>query len=108
MYSLGCFYQVGVSFHFEKYVFAPDAHHTRKNICMLFFFFFLKINAEFVRITNVPLQPRFLASLDKHHSKLIEIIRNKGGAVREKTSDILKPLNHICTLNIVNLSKFDV
>ncbi|MEQ2309048.1 hypothetical protein AMECASPLE_034611, partial [Ameca splendens] len=51
------------------------------------------INCEFQRITTVPLQPRFLASLDKHHSKLIEIIRNKGGIVREKTRDILKVLD---------------
>ncbi|KAA8580465.1 hypothetical protein FQN60_006000, partial [Etheostoma spectabile] len=47
------------------------------------------INAEFMRITTVPLQPRFLASLDKHHSKLIEIIRKKGGVVREKTRNTL-------------------
>ncbi|KAJ8334009.1 hypothetical protein SKAU_G00413280 [Synaphobranchus kaupii] len=46
-----------------------------------------------MRITTVPLQPRFLASLDKHHSKLIEIIRNKGGVVREKTRNILKVLD---------------
>ncbi|XP_078025314.1 uncharacterized protein LOC117251126 [Epinephelus lanceolatus] len=52
-----------------------------------------EINAEFMRITTVPLQPRFLASLDKHHSKLIEIIRNKGGAVREKTRGVLKVLD---------------
>ncbi|KAA8592096.1 hypothetical protein FQN60_017551 [Etheostoma spectabile] len=36
-----------------------------------------EINAEFMRLSTVPLQPRFLASLDKHHSMLIEIIRNK-------------------------------
>lgn len=63
-------------------------------------FCFLKINAEFIRITTVPLQPRLLASLDKHHSKLIEIIRNKGGAVREKTCDILKVLNHVCSRQV--------
>ncbi|KAJ8361311.1 hypothetical protein SKAU_G00178360 [Synaphobranchus kaupii] len=52
-----------------------------------------EINAEFTRITTVPLQPLFLASLDKHHSKLIEIIKNKGGVVREKTRNILKVLD---------------
>ncbi|XP_035994608.1 uncharacterized protein LOC118563631 [Fundulus heteroclitus] len=52
-----------------------------------------EINAEFMRITTVPLQPRFLASLDKHHGKLMEIIRNKGGAIREKTRDVLKVLD---------------
>ncbi|XP_071356849.1 uncharacterized protein [Trachinotus anak] len=59
-----------------------------------------EINAEFMRITTVPLQPRFLASLDKHHSKLIEIIRNKGGAVREKTRDVLKVLDESIDVNL--------
>ncbi|KAF7642129.1 hypothetical protein LDENG_00264180 [Lucifuga dentata] len=59
-----------------------------------------EINAEFMRITTVPLQPRFLASLDKHHSKLIEIIRNKGGAVREKTRNILKVLDQSLEVNL--------
>ncbi|KAK0131061.1 hypothetical protein N1851_034250 [Merluccius polli] len=34
-----------------------------------------------------------LFTVDEHHSKLIEIIRNKGGAVREKTRDVLKVLD---------------
>jgi len=54
-----------------------------------------------MRITTVPLQPRFLASLDKHHSKPIEIIRNKGGAVRKKTRDVLKVLDQVCTYSIL-------
>ncbi|TDH13461.1 hypothetical protein EPR50_G00034210 [Perca flavescens] len=59
-----------------------------------------EINAEFMRITTVPLQPRFLASLDKHHSKLIDIIRNKGGAVREKTQNILRVLDQSLEVNL--------
>ncbi|XP_074496794.1 uncharacterized protein LOC141770849 isoform X1 [Sebastes fasciatus] len=58
-----------------------------------------EVNAEFMRITTVPLQPRFLASLDKHHSKLIDIIRNKGGVVREKTRNILKVLDQSLEVN---------
>ncbi|KAK0153250.1 hypothetical protein N1851_005078 [Merluccius polli] len=58
-----------------------------------------EINAEFMRITTVPLQPRFLASLDKHHNKLIEIIRNKGGVVREKTRSILNLLDQSIEMN---------
>ncbi|KAK0147217.1 hypothetical protein N1851_013370 [Merluccius polli] len=50
-------------------------------------------------ITTVPLQPRFLASLDKHHNKLIEIIRNKGGVVREKTRSILNLLYQSIEVN---------
>lgn len=52
-----------------------------------------EINAEFLRITTVPLQTRFLASLDKHHSKFIKLIRRKGGVVREKTQKMLKALD---------------
>ncbi|XP_041664379.1 uncharacterized protein LOC121523526 [Cheilinus undulatus] len=59
-----------------------------------------EIGAEFMRITTVPLQPRFLASLDKQHSKLIEIFRDKGGAVREKTRDILKVLDQSLEVNL--------
>ncbi|KAF5886809.1 sterile alpha motif domain-containing 3-like isoform X3, partial [Clarias magur] len=47
------------------------------------------ISNEFLRITTAPLLARFLVSLDKQHYKLIEIIKNKGGIVREKTKDII-------------------
>ncbi|KAG9278086.1 hypothetical protein AMEX_G5884 [Astyanax mexicanus] len=64
-----------------------------------------EINHEFLRITTVPLQPRFLASLDKHHSKLTEMIRKKGGVVREKTQNILKVLDQVGTcLVLVHIS----
>lgn len=56
--------------------------------------------AEFLRITTVQLQAQFLTSLDKHHSKLIEIIRNKGGVVREKTRNIMKVLDQVRTCSI--------
>uniref|UniRef100_A0A8C3GB99 PB1 domain-containing protein n=1 Tax=Cyclopterus lumpus TaxID=8103 RepID=A0A8C3GB99_CYCLU len=55
------------------------------------------INAEFTRITTVPLQPRFLASLDKHYGRLMEIIKKKGGVTGEKTRNILEVLDHVCT-----------
>ncbi|KAK7898217.1 hypothetical protein WMY93_019070 [Mugilogobius chulae] len=58
------------------------------------------INAEFLRITTVPLQTRFLASLDKHYSKLIELIRRKAGVIREKTQEILKVLDLSLEANI--------
>ncbi|KAK0130576.1 hypothetical protein N1851_035191 [Merluccius polli] len=59
-----------------------------------------EINAEFLRITTVPLQPRFLAGLDKHSSQLLQVIRKKGGAVGEKIRSILKPLDQGVDLNI--------
>uniref|UniRef100_A0AAV2LHB8 Uncharacterized protein n=1 Tax=Knipowitschia caucasica TaxID=637954 RepID=A0AAV2LHB8_KNICA len=59
-----------------------------------------EINAEFLRITTVPLQTRFLASLDRHHSKLIELIRRKGGVNREKTQRLLQALDRSLDANI--------
>ncbi|XP_051780897.1 uncharacterized protein LOC127527169 [Erpetoichthys calabaricus] len=48
-----------------------------------------EINAEFTRITTVPLEKKFLAQLDKHSTKLLEVIRHKGGVVKKKTTRIL-------------------
>ncbi|XP_042568603.1 uncharacterized protein LOC109098495 isoform X2 [Cyprinus carpio] len=59
-----------------------------------------EINAEFLRITTVPLQTRFLASLDNHHIKLIELFRRKGGVIREKTQKILKVLDLSLEVNM--------
>ncbi|KAL2096909.1 hypothetical protein ACEWY4_006116 [Coilia grayii] len=59
-----------------------------------------EINAEFLRITTVPLQPRFLAGLDKQSSQLLQVMRKKGGAVGEKIRDILKPLDQGVDMNI--------
>ncbi|CAL8318205.1 unnamed protein product [Merluccius merluccius] len=59
-----------------------------------------EINAEFLRITTVLLQPRFLAGLDKQSSQLLRVIRKKGGAVGEKIRSTLKPLDQGVDLNI--------
>ncbi|TMS06870.1 hypothetical protein E3U43_016629, partial [Larimichthys crocea] len=50
------------------------------------------INAEFMRVTTVPLD-KFLAQLDKHTSKLLEVIRSKGGRVEEQTKATLQVLD---------------
>ncbi|KAK3550835.1 hypothetical protein QTP70_006151 [Hemibagrus guttatus] len=49
-----------------------------------------QINAEFLHITTLPLQPRYLASLNGQSSQFLHIIKSKGGAVREKTKDTIK------------------
>ncbi|XP_068567851.1 uncharacterized protein [Cebidichthys violaceus] len=63
-----------------------------------------EINAEFTRITTVPLQPRFLASLDKHYDRLMEIIKKKGGVIGEKIRNILKVLDHSPEVNLKRVS----
>lgn len=54
-----------------------------------------KINAEFLRITTVPLEAKFFASFDKHSSKLLELIRKKAGVVKERTASILQILDEV-------------
>ncbi|XDV19293.1 hypothetical protein PO909_024790 [Leuciscus waleckii] len=52
-----------------------------------------EINAEFHRLTAVPLEDTFFAQLDVHMSQLIGVIRAKGGATREKTAGIFHILD---------------
>ncbi|XP_030612998.1 uncharacterized protein LOC115799842 [Archocentrus centrarchus] len=59
-----------------------------------------EINAEFLRITTVPLEATFLAQLDKHSTKLLEVIRRKGGRVKEQTSRILQVVDETVDITI--------
>ncbi|CAK6983231.1 uncharacterized protein LOC115539239 isoform X2, partial [Scomber scombrus] len=43
------------------------------------------INAEFHRVTTIPLEARFMQKLDEKCIELIQVVRKKGGATREKT-----------------------
>ncbi|XP_077953602.1 uncharacterized protein LOC120826975 [Gasterosteus aculeatus] len=59
-----------------------------------------EINAEFMRVTTVPLETKFLAQLDKHTSKLLEVIRSKGGRVKELTKATLQVLDETVDITI--------
>ncbi|KAM4616770.1 uncharacterized protein ACJ7VT_009564 [Polymixia lowei] len=59
-----------------------------------------EINAEFMRVTTVPLETKFLAQLDKHSSKLLEVIRSKGGRVKEQTTRTLQVLDETVDITI--------
>ncbi|XP_016378463.1 uncharacterized protein LOC107716497 [Sinocyclocheilus rhinocerous] len=59
-----------------------------------------EINANLLRITTLPLQSRFLASLDRQSSQLLQVIRSKGGAVREKTKDTIKVMDQSLDIDI--------
>ncbi|XP_033984230.1 uncharacterized protein LOC117480856 isoform X2 [Trematomus bernacchii] len=52
-----------------------------------------EVNAEFMRITTFPLETKFLAQLDKHSTKLLQVIRSRGGVVKQKTTGILQVLD---------------
>ncbi|XP_052412501.1 uncharacterized protein LOC127957836 isoform X2 [Carassius gibelio] len=59
-----------------------------------------EINAEYFRITTLPLQSRFMASLDRQSSQLLQVIRSKGGALREKTKDTIKVMDQSLDIDI--------
>ena len=41
-----------------------------------------QVNAEFLRVSTIPLEARFMQKLDEKCSELIQIVRKKGGAIR--------------------------
>lgn len=60
------------------------------------FFMSLQINAEFIRITTVPLQSTFFAHLDQHSDMLIKVFRSAKGVVQRKIRNILAVLDEVC------------
>ncbi|XP_028323950.1 uncharacterized protein LOC114476544 [Gouania willdenowi] len=46
-------------------------------------------SAEFLRITTRPLETTFVAQLDEHAAKLMEVVRRKGGAIGDNAAGIL-------------------
>ncbi|KAK5897033.1 hypothetical protein CesoFtcFv8_010132 [Champsocephalus esox] len=59
-----------------------------------------EVNAEFMRITTFPLETKFLAQLDKHSTKLLQVIRSRGGVVKQKTTGILQVLDETVDIAI--------
>ncbi|XP_065136952.1 uncharacterized protein [Paramisgurnus dabryanus] len=59
-----------------------------------------EINAEFLRITTVPLQIRFFAELDRLSTNLVKVIKGRGGAIRSKTSQYVLAFDETSDINI--------
>ncbi|KAG7220228.1 hypothetical protein INR49_018363 [Caranx melampygus] len=58
------------------------------------------INTEFQRLMTVPLE-KFMARLDMHSSQLIKVkICAKGGAIRQKTADIMDTVDQTVDINL--------
>lgn len=57
--------------------------------------FLLQINSEFVRITTLPLQPRFLAFLDRQSSQLLRLLGAKVEPSVKKTKDTIKVIDQV-------------
>ncbi|KAI9525183.1 hypothetical protein NQZ68_009391 [Dissostichus eleginoides] len=53
-----------------------------------------------MRITTFPLETKFLAQLDKHSTKLLQVIRSRGGVVKQKTTGILQVLDETVDITI--------
>ncbi|CAL9691165.1 unnamed protein product [Knipowitschia caucasica] len=51
-----------------------------------------QINAEFTRITTVPLIPTFMSKLDQYSNKLMKVFKKKGGAAGRKITEIMVAL----------------
>ncbi|XP_030274368.1 uncharacterized protein LOC115582533 [Sparus aurata] len=50
-----------------------------------------EINEEFMRITTLPLQAKFLAQLDKYTGNLLKVFSNRGGAAGRKIKLLMDP-----------------
>ncbi|KAM9487203.1 uncharacterized protein Hap1MRO34_007040 isoform 2-T2 [Clarias gariepinus] len=59
-----------------------------------------EINAEFLRITTLPLLPRFTASLDRQSSQLLQVFRSKDGVLREQTKDTIQVMDQSLDIDI--------
>ena len=54
-----------------------------------------QVNAEFTRITTVPLLSTFLSQLDYYTDKLMEVFRKKGGKVGRSISLIMAAIDKV-------------
>ncbi|KAF5894172.1 sterile alpha motif domain-containing protein 3-like isoform X1, partial [Clarias magur] len=51
------------------------------------------INAEFRRITTLPLQSKFLSQLDRFSDDLLKVFLKKGGVIRKRIQDAMVPMS---------------
>lgn len=52
-----------------------------------------EINTEFMRITTVPLEFKFLAMLDQYSDSLMKLFQNKGGVTGRTIKNIMQPIS---------------
>lgn len=65
---------------------------SRFYVCV---FSFLKLNAEFQRITTVHLQSKFFMELDALSPRLLRVYAKKGGLQGQKLRRILAPMAQV-------------
>nr|XP_023653589.1 uncharacterized protein LOC111836495 isoform X2 [Paramormyrops kingsleyae] len=52
-----------------------------------------EINAEFRRITTLPLQSKFMSQLDRFSDDLLKVFSKKGGVIRKRIQDAMVPIS---------------
>ncbi len=52
-------------------------------------------NAEFRRITTLPLQSKFLSQLDRFSDDLLKVFTKKGGVIRKRIQDVMVPMSQV-------------
>ncbi len=70
----------------------------RCNLC-------LQINAEFRRITTLPLQTKFLSQLDRFSDDLLKVFTKKGGVIRKRIQDVMVPMSQV-VFSLFKIFKF--
>uniref|UniRef100_A0A8C1X4F8 PB1 domain-containing protein n=1 Tax=Cyprinus carpio TaxID=7962 RepID=A0A8C1X4F8_CYPCA len=54
-----------------------------------------EINTEFMRITTVPLEFKFLAMLDQYSDSLMKLFQSKGGVTGRTIKNIMQPISQV-------------
>lgn len=60
----------------------------------------LEIDAEFARITTVPLLPTFMSSLDRYSVQLMRILRRKGGEAADRINTVMSPIGQTSLIEV--------
>lgn len=63
---------------------------------LLFCLNLLQVNAEFTRITTVPLLSTFMSQLDHYSSQLMKVFKKKGGAAGRRIRFIMVAMDQVC------------
>ena len=59
-----------------------------------------QVNAEFTRITTIPLLSTFMAQLDRYSSQLMKVFKKKGGAAARRISQIMGAMDQVCVFHL--------
>jgi hypothetical protein len=67
-----------------------NAIYYNNSNAAFFFVTFLQVNSEFMRITTMPLQTKFMAQLDRYSADLTKLFSKRAGAAGKKIRHIME------------------